>query len=284
MISTSSSAQKDKTMDRKLPRGCAGGQVAKRDEATQTWVCAEDIDTTTDITALQGQVDALQSALDALVTQFNAHMADPSAHHVDEGQLVAELDDLLMHFTRIGDDIFIDGANLHVRNGLGSTETTNAVGNIIIGYNEERDPTDPACNFVDCATMRFGSHILAVGSRLNYTTYGGIVVGDWNTTTGAFASVSGGEFNEASGAGSSVSGGQFNEASGDRSSVSGGQFNEASGDRSWVSGGTEKEASGDFSSVSGGGQNEASGTRSSVSGGFSHEASGASSHPNTHNL
>ena len=71
--------------------------------------------------------------------------------------------------------------------------------------------------------------MLAVGSGLNYTTYGGIVVGEWNTTTGAFASVSGGLLNTASGNFSSVSGGAFNEASAFRSSVSGGDSTTAVG-------------------------------------------------------
>ena len=49
-----------------------------------------------------------------------------------------QLEDLLTHFSRVDDDIHITGANLHIVNGMGDTETTNSLGNLIIGYNELR--------------------------------------------------------------------------------------------------------------------------------------------------
>ena len=161
-----------------------------------------------------------------------------------------------------GDAVFT-GCDVEIRNGLGSTETSNGTGNLIVGYNEN-----------SFSFTRTGSHNIVVGKDHGYSSYGGMVVGIQNIISGEFASVSGGVSNEASGNWSSVSGGFFNTASGERSSVSGGGFNTASGERSSVSGGDDNTASGLSSSVSGGDDNTASGERSSVSGGSNNEASG----------
>src|SRR5687768_2103418 len=76
-------------------------------------------------------------------------------------QRVAALEDLLKHFSREGKEIFITGANLHIVNGLGSTDCTdeqgepipdcpNGLGNLIVGYNESRGDFGP--------DVRTGSH------------------------------------------------------------------------------------------------------------------------------
>ena len=55
---------------------------------------------------------------------------------------VVLLEQLLQHFSRDGNDIYIDGANLHVRDGSGDTDgTVNGLGNLIVGYNESRAPS-----------------------------------------------------------------------------------------------------------------------------------------------
>ena len=180
---------------------------------------------------------------------------------------VAELEDLLTHVSRDGDDITITGANLHVVNGTGTTDgEPNALGNVIIGYNAESTPGFPA--------VRSGSHMLVVGDDHEFTRFGGIVVGLNNTVVGDWSSVSGGGNNKAKGHGSSVSGGDGNTAEGDGSSVSGGGSNKAEGHASSVSGGQVNIASGEWSSVGGGISNRATGETASVSGGESNEASG----------
>lgn len=99
---------------------------------------------------------------------------------------IAQLEDLLQHVSRDGNDLTITGANLHVVNGAGSTDgEPNALGNVIIGYNEERTEQGSSND-------RSGSHMLVVGKEHNYTRYGGIVVGLRNETSGDWASVSGG--------------------------------------------------------------------------------------------
>ncbi len=164
--------------------------------------------------------------------------------------------------------IRLSGANFQVVNGLGNTETTNGVGNLIIGYNEFG-------NF--SGDDRTGSHNLVGGSRNSFLSFGGFVVGRGSTVSDRYASVSGGQHNTASGRFSSVSAGVYNTASGDFASVSGGEYNVASGYYASISGGKDNTASGPLASIGGGNYNLASGGNSSVSGGKQNTASGPSS-------
>jgi hypothetical protein len=170
-----------------------------------------------------------------------------------------------MAFNDAANEVVITGANLRIVHGLGSTNTTNGLGNLIVGYNEERgDGTD----------NRTGSHNVVVGSQNNFSSFGGLVVGAFNEIGGPLASVSGGRANTASGDFSSVSGGAGNKAIGNGSSVSGGDTNTAGGFFSSVSGGEGNVASGNFSSVSGGSSNTAFGEAASVSSGANRTAPG----------
>ena len=205
------------------------------------------------------------------------------------GGLTPEQEEILSHFSMVDlpvDDagttartIRISGVNVQIVNNMGSTSTVNGVGNLIVGYQEQRGGVD----------NRTGSHNIVVGVNHNYSSYGGLVVGQGSTISGPFssvsggrgntasadsASVSGGDTNTANGQASSVSGGRDNTASGDFASVSGGNTNTAGGLRASVSGGDMNTASGEDASVSGGNMNTASGPRASVSGGRNNEASG----------
>ncbi len=162
------------------------------------------------------------------------------------------------------------GCNVFVNAGGGgtSTITTNAagdgLGNLIIGYNALRSFG---------GDDRTGSHNLILGDQNNYSSYGGLVAGNHNGTSGVYSSVSGGSGNTASGDNSSVSGGSGNTASGPFCSISGGAYHAASGYSSSISGGYANTAIGNFSSVSGGGVNTASSYYCSVSGGAGNTAS-----------
>jgi hypothetical protein len=195
-------------------------------------------------------------------------------------QRVAALEQLLKHFSREGKEIFITEANLHIVNGLGSTDCINeqgaeipdcpnGLGNLIVGYNEPRVPADS-----EDLPVRTGSHNMVVGQEHNFSRFGGIVVGLRSTISGDFASVSGGIGSTASGFGAAVSGGNGNRASNDFTWVGGGSANTASGINSAVSGGANNTANGFESSISGGGENSTSGEHSSVSGGRNNTASG----------
>ena len=99
---------------------------------------------------------------------------------------VAVLEGLLQNFHRAGTDVFIDGANLHVRSGSGRTDApVNGLGNLIIGYDE------PA----DGGGGRGGSHNLVVGRENSYASYGGVVAGLGARSSGPFsAQFAGGSF------------------------------------------------------------------------------------------
>jgi len=185
-------------------------------------------------------------------------------------QRVAALEQLLKPFSREKNEIFITGANLHIVNGLGSTDCEdeqfepipdcpNGLGNLIVGYNEPRG--------AGVENIRTGSHNVVVGQQHNFSRFGGLVVGAFNAISGDFASVTGGQDNTASGVFSAISGGEFNTASFFFDVVSGGSSNTASGGLSSVSGGQGNTASGVLSAISGGFENTASGLLSGVSGG-----------------
>jgi hypothetical protein len=148
-----------------------------------------------------------------------------------------------MTFDDAANEVVITGANLRIVNGLGTTETTNGVGNLIVGYNE----FDPLIT-----NIRTGSHNVVVGRANNFSSFGGLAVGTFHEISGRYSSVCGGDQNIASADNSSVCGGFGNIASGVISSISGGAQNTASGFQASVSGGFKNTASGDFSSVSGG--------------------------------
>jgi hypothetical protein len=91
---------------------------------------------------------------------------------------VEALEAKLAHVSVSGNDIVVSGANLYVNDGSGSTDgPVNGLGNVVIGYNELRGAGDD----------RSGSHNLVVGSRNNYSSYGGFVGGLQAGTTTPFS-------------------------------------------------------------------------------------------------
>ncbi|MDT8320540.1 MAG: hypothetical protein RQ826_08435 [Xanthomonadales bacterium] len=210
----------------------------------------------TDISGLSNAVAALQDLLSGVRREF---VSDETNVGNDDGTL--------------RDTLIFEGMNLQIINGEGTTTSTNGLGNLIIGYNEERWESDasetcPAswdseyyCN------RRTGSHMLVLGDWNNYIGSGGAVAGSSNETSNWYASVSGGAGNIASGLSSSVSGGSYNSASDGVASVSGGYQNSATGIASSVTGGFSNTAGGEYSVVVGGLANTASGNKATVGGG-----------------
>ncbi|MGH8063935.1 MAG: hypothetical protein ACRERE_01605 [Candidatus Entotheonellia bacterium] len=104
-----------------------------------------------------------------------------------------------MHFSRDGNTVIITGANLQIVNGVGQTSCEdnlgnpipgcpNGLGNLLVGYNEPRDPSFPG---VPGETIRTGSHNVVVGRFHNFAGVGGLVAGELNEILGDFAAVSG---------------------------------------------------------------------------------------------
>ena len=236
-----------------------------------------------ELAELSARVTQLESQVEALLTQLDTHSAIAAAHHIPESIAVPLLEDLLNGVSRYTDEfgnetLQFSGMNVQIVNGIYQTDSTNGTGNLIIGYNESRetlgDPMDCPDGFY--CDRRGGSHMLVIGKWNNYTSFGGMVVGNRNETSGVYASVSSGMRNLANGDHASVRGGHVNTASGNNASVSGGALNLANGHYASVSGGSSNTANGFTSSVNSGAGNTASGSNASVSGGANNEASGIS--------
>lgn len=184
----------------------------------------------------------------------------------------AKAAEVLTHFTRVDNDIYITDANLHivsgnlhVVNGTRSTTTANGMGNVIIGYNEER---------LDGTDNRTGSHMLVGGKENNFTGYGGIVMGQNNDNRAPFSSIMGGDYNATEGPKSFIASGRSNLTTGSMSAIMAGTANVTSGTYSSVIGGRDNWTTNLKATVVGGEHNRATGFNSTVVGGHSNEARG----------
>lgn len=193
-------------------------------------------------------------------------------------------------------DVIFEGCNVHVRNGMGQTPTTNGYGNLIVGYNKNEVAT------------RTGSHNFIVGDLHEYKSYGGIVSGAINTLSAPNAVILGGGENEArttsgtilgaskaitdtaaviiggmrnyAGVGANfgvVVGGIENQINGGEAVAIGGTMNNASGGHALAAGGSENQATGSAATICGGSSNTSSGLDASISGGSHNAANGRAS-------
>jgi len=80
-----------------------------------------------------------------------------------------------MTFDGAANEVVITGANLRIVNGLGSTLTTNGLGNLIVGYNELRQEFGGCSGSTGpfCTDSRTGSHNVVVGRANNFSSFGG---------------------------------------------------------------------------------------------------------------
>lgn len=222
---------------------------------------------------LETEVEALQARVDELETEnadFEARIRqlEGAIRPLEEIAQVLSVSRLAVNGVP-GPNLVVEGANLHVRSGSGTTDdggTPTGLGNVIIGYNEVA--TDQQ------AGDRDGAHNLVIGSGHIFTSTAGVVAGEDNEIGAPFASVLAGQNNSASGEAAVVSGGAFNQANGEASAVSGGVSNFAQGLRASVCGGAQNTASGVAASISGGSGGSASGFAASISGGQSNIATG----------
>lgn|GEM_PF-889708 len=211
-----------------------------------------------DLTKTQAtEISALRAAL------LTEAAARDSADAALEDRAAA-LEDRTQYIEVSDGEMYIANTNLHVVNGLGTTDTANGKGNLIVGYNEPRAEGND----------RSGSHTVVVGMWQNYSSYGGLIGGEYNALQAPFASVVGGATNTASAECATVCGGERNVANGLGASVAGGQNNVASGLGAAVTGGVNNTASGWVACIAGGYGNTASGGGSAVSGGWYNTAYG----------
>src|SRR5579859_2060532 len=160
--------------------------------------------------------------------------------------------------------VVFKGVNVQVVNGTGIETHVNGLGNLIIGYADNTG-----------GGRRTGSHNLITGDNGSWTSYGGLLAGDFNQIHGPFDAIPGGRSSTASGFDSTVAGGAGNLASGFAASANGGIANIANGFYATTSGGALNTARGEASSVSGGRRNLAFGNAASVSGGLDNAARGS---------
>ena len=261
--------------------GCSAGQAVQGiDFASRRLVCVSVV-SSAQLAALQTQLSRLNDTINTLQAALGAETtarqgADRALHTAIAAlQTGNALMQALVPYVSVvpgplngvtGPHIVFQGVNVHIRSGSGATLDTTNLGNLFVGYNEPRLGTD--------ISHRTGSHNLIIGPEHQYSKSGGFLAGFGNTTSGAYASVSGGLSNTASGDYASVGGGTLNSAGGGAASVSGGTQNKASGNYASVSGGSQSAAIGSVASVSGGSTNTADGDFASVSGGNQNHAGG----------
>lgn len=114
--------------------------------------------------------------------------------------------------------------NVQVVSGSGSTNgAVNGEGNLVVGYDEKTG-------------TQTGSNNLILGYGQSYSSYGSIVGGSYNSSTGPFTDVFG-ESNKASAYAASVTGGMHNAATGSNSLVASGESNIAANPFSAILGG-----------------------------------------------
>jgi hypothetical protein len=244
---------------------------------------------------VNGNFTAVKTAVDdnqAQITALNARIAALEAQLANVAALTAHLS---LQTVNGHPTVRVTAANLQVVNGEGSTDQTNGLGNLIVGYDEARPDSGPQtcsraiANGIRSQTAcsdgggtwatnhKSGSHNLILGTKNNYSSYGGAIFGTGNALTDAYASVTGGQNNVAGGPLSSVTGGSTNYAWGFYSSVTGGAFNQATSEGAGVAGGYSGLATGSFAAISGGNSNLATGQYSSIAGGFSNQSPGNTS-------
>jgi len=103
---------------------------------------------------------------------------------------------------------------------------------------------------------------------------GKTTIGDDNTNTGTFSTISGGTHHDALGDYAVVSGGAYNNAEENYSTVAGGDHNYATEEYATTGGGRDNRTKNQFATISGGNYNHASGIGSFIGGGSTNRASG----------
>ena len=211
------------------------------------------------ILTLQAEVTALQGEVDSLEAGLVPGLANYVTVDNDAGQVV------------------FSGANVHINNGLSSSYSTNGLGNLIVGFNEDSPNAD---------LLRTGSHNLVMGVTNDYTGASSIVTGQSNKmyateaivtgvnnfVSGIRSAVIGGNNNSAGGEMCVVIAGQSNDAVGSSAAVIGGNDNTASGVHSLVAGGTLNTAAGSWDAILGGELSTTTGLKSIVAGGYNNTA------------
>jgi hypothetical protein len=156
----------------------------------------------------------------------------------------------------------IEGLNVQIVNGLGSTETTNGAGNLVMGYSERGG----CCS----SNEKTGSHNIVNGTT-SYSSWGGIAFGRYSVVSAPYASVLGSECNFALGPGSVIVSGYYNSVSSENSAIVAGTENQVTGWGSGIGSGYNNVAAAGEAWIGGGSDNRVRGWESVICGGFGNE-------------
>ena len=151
----------------------------------------------------QSELDGIESRLTNAENEISDNASDIATNTTnissnagaitDNTGAITALEDLTQDMERTTihghPSVVFEGVNLHLRNGLGSTDGSddvgsistievNGLGNLIVGYDEERSSN----------TDKSGSHNLVVGPHHNYPSVGGLLAGFQNETPGPYSS------------------------------------------------------------------------------------------------
>lgn len=185
-------------------------ELRQRNQALDAQIAAQAVTITSLQAALAREVADRRAYADA-----QAAAALDSARTYSDARL-APVSDKLVHVSRNGNNLFVTGANLHVRNGMGATSGLNGLGNLVVGYNESRgQPASP--------DVRTGSHNIVTGTGSNFSRHSAFITGVNNSSNGIFASVLGGTGNVSSGNFAVVVGGFNNQSTGNWATILGGR-------------------------------------------------------------
>jgi hypothetical protein len=190
------------------------------------------------------RLEAQQEVINRYETLIARNTAQAETQKVSVDQLAPLAD--LMTFVRVeGDDVIFEGANVHIRNGSGETAEANGRGNLVVGYNEDREDEEGPAD-------RSGSHNLVLGERHSYTSFSGVVGGYRNTISGPHAAVIAGAGNEATVAHSVVVTGTKNIASASSALIGTGQHNAVTGAQGFIGTGDGNQVTAIEASILGG--------------------------------
>lgn len=132
---------------------------------------------TTDLT-VEDRLEALEAQLSQQKTAIDTLLAELDTAHNTIEDLESRL--TCVSYDKATQDLFIDGCNVHIRDGSGDTASTTGLGNLVIGYNMH-------------GGARTGTHNLVVGDGHSYSSFGGLLAGESNTISAPYASITGGK-------------------------------------------------------------------------------------------
>ncbi|HDD25398.1 MAG TPA: hypothetical protein ENF52_08175, partial [Chloroflexi bacterium] len=263
--------------------GCTNGQVMKWNNATSTWVCANDNDTTytagIGISIGVGNSINVQFAgtgtADTVARSDHNHdgrywKLDGNSGTGPPGNFLGTTDNNPLELRVNGKRALRLEPNANSPNvvgGYSGNSVTDGVAGASIGgggtiWNDNR-VTDNYGTIGGGIKNQAGNDAGTVSDK-QYATVGG---GYGNTASGESSTVGGGKNNTASGAGAVVAGGDNNTASGPVAFVGGGYGNEASGENAAVVGGYRNSAAGYISFIGGGANITVTGQYAAVAGG-----------------